>query len=104
MIRKCDGLSFLAHPFLYSQNVLSSLDTLAECGLDGMECFYGTFTTEQKRFLFNYCEEKGLYKSGGSDYHGIKMRPKNLLGYSNGEKIPHSLIEPWFKKIEWSLI
>ena len=104
MIKKCGGLSFLAHPFIYSKNVLSSLDVLATVGLDGMECFYGTFTAEQKRFLFNFCEEKGLYKSGGSDYHGIKMRPKNPLGYSGGEKIPHSLIEPWFKKVERSLI
>ena len=104
MIKKCGGLSFLAHPFIYSKNVISSLDVLATVGLDGMECFYGTFTAEQKRFLFNFCEEKGLYKSGGSDYHGIKMRPTNPLGYSNGEKIPHSLIEPWFQKIERSLI
>lgn len=104
MIKKCGGLSFLAHPFSYSQNVLSSLDTLAECGLDGMECFYGTFTAEQKEFMYNFCEEKGLYKSGGSDYHGRIMRPHNILGHSNGEKIPFSLIEPWFKKVEGSLI
>ena len=104
MIKKCGGLSFLAHPFIYSKNVISSLDVIATIGLDGMECFYGTFTAEQKRFLFNFCEEKGLYKSGGSDYHGIKMRPTNPLGYSGGEKIPHSLIEPWFQKIERSLI
>ena len=104
MIKKCSGLSFLAHPFSYSQNVLSSLDTLAECGLDGMECFYGTFTAEQKKFMYNFCEEKGLYKSGGSDYHGRIMRPQNILGHSNVEKIPFSLIEPWFKKVEGSLI
>lgn len=104
MIRKCDGLSFLAHPFLYSQNVFSSLDTLAECGLDGMECFYGTFTADQKKFMYNFCEDKGLFKSGGSDFHGRKMRPQNILGHSDGEMIPFSLIEPWFKKIEWSLI
>lgn len=104
MIKKCGGLSFLAHPFIYSKNVISSLNSLATIGLDGMECFYGTFTAEQKRFLFNFCEEKGLYKSGGSDYHGIKMRPQNILGHSDGEMIPHSLIEPWFKKVERSLI
>ena len=104
MIKKCGGLSFLAHPFSYSQNVLSSLDSLAVCGLDGMECFYGTFTAEQKRFMYDFCEEKGLYKSGGSDFHGRIMRPRNILGHSNGERIPFSLIEPWFKKVEGSLI
>lgn len=104
MINTCGGLAFLAHPFVYSQNVISSLDDLAASGIDGMECFYGTFTSEQKRFLFDYCEEKGLFKSGGSDFHGLKMRPKNIIGYSDGEKIPFSLIEPWFKKVERSLI
>lgn len=104
IIKSCGGLAFLAHPFVYSQNVISSLDDLAASGIDGMECFYGTFTSEQKKFLFGYCEEKGLFKSGGSDFHGLKMRPKNIIGYSDGEKIPFSLIEPWFKKVERSLI
>ena len=104
IIKKCGGLAFLAHPFSYSQNVLASLDSLASCGLDGIECFYGTFTADQKKFMYNFCEEKELFKSGGSDYHGRIMRPQNILGHSNGEKIPFSLIEPWFKKIESSLI
>ncbi len=104
MINRCGGLAFLAHPFVYSQNVFSSLDDLAASGIDGMECFYGTFTPEQKRFMFDYCEEKGLFKSGGSDFHGLKMRPSNPIGFSAGEKIPFSLIEPWFGKVENSLI
>ncbi len=104
MISTCGGLAFLAHPFAYSQNVLSSLDDLAASGIDGMECFYGTFTSGQKRFMFDFCEEKRLFKSGGSDYHGRIMRPNNILGHSDGEKIPFSLIEPWFERVENSLI
>lgn len=104
MISTCGGLAFLAHPFVYSPNVISSLDDLAASGIDGMECFYGTFTSEQKRFLFDFCEEKGLYKSGGSDYHGVKMRPQNVLGYSAGEKIPFSLIKPWFAQVEHAIV
>ncbi len=104
MIKTCGGLSFLAHPFSYSQNVLSSLDVLAASGLDGMECFYGTFTREQKKFMFDFCEKKGLFKSGGSDYHGRIMRPKNIIGYSGGEKIPFSLIEEWFPRVESAII
>ena len=104
MIKSCGGLAFLAHPFLYSQNVLSSLDDLAASGIDGIECFYGTFTREQKKFMYDYCEEKGLYKSGGSDFHGKTMRPKNLIGYAGGEKIPFSLIEDWFPLVEGSLV
>ena len=104
MIKNCGGLAFLAHPFVYSKNVIASLDELAAVGIDGMECFYGTFTGEQKKYMYDFCEEKGLYKSGGSDYHGVKMRPKNKIGYSDGELIPFSLIEPWFGKVEDSII
>lgn len=104
MIKGCGGLAFLAHPFSYSQNVLTSLDDLAACGLDGMECFYGTFTAEQKKYMYDFCEEHGLFKSGGSDFHGKIMRPKNPIGYSDGEKIPFSLIKPWFGRVEHSLI
>ena len=104
MIKNCGGLAFLAHPFVYSKNVISSLDELAAVGIDGMECFYGTFTGEQKRFMYDFCEQKGLYKSGGSDYHGVKMRPQNVLGHSNGEMIPFSLIEEWYGKVEGNTI
>lgn len=104
MISACGGLAFLAHPFVYSQNVIAALDELARSGIDGMECFYGTFTREQKKFLLDFCEEKGLFKSGGSDYHGVKMRPQNVLGLSDGEKIPFELIEPWYGRVENSLI
>ena len=104
IIKECSGLAFLAHPFAYSQNVLSALDDLAGCGIDGIECFYGTFSDKQKKIMCEYCDEKGLYKSGGSDYHGLIMRPQNILGLSDGEKIPFDLIQPWFQKVESSLI
>ena len=104
MIKQCGGLSFLAHPFVYSDNIISALDEIAEYGLDGMECFYGTFTPEQKRFMYDYCDKHNLFKSGGSDYHGKIMRPQNVLGLSAGERIPFALIEPWFEKVEKSLI
>ena len=104
MIKACGGLTFLAHPFCYSENVLSGLDEIAEYGLDGMECFYGTFTPEQKQFMADFCDRRGLFKSGGSDYHGLTMRPANLFALSAGELIPFSLIEPWYEIIEKTLI
>lgn len=104
MIRKSGGLTFLAHPFVYSENIIGTLDDIAQYGLDGIECFYGTFTPEQKRFMVDYCDKHNLFKCGGSDYHGLTMRPKNHLGYSADEKIPFDLIAPWFERVEKSLI
>ncbi len=104
MIRKCGGLAFLAHPFVYSENIIRKLDEIAGFGLDGMECHYGTFTPEQKQFMVDYCDRSNIFKCGGSDYHGLVMRPNNILGLSAGESILFDLIEPWFEKIEKSLI
>lgn len=100
MIRECGGICFLAHPFVYSQNIIRSLDDVVAHGLDGIECHYGTFTEDQKSFLVRYCDENGLLKSGGSDHHGTDMRPKNLMGLSAGVGIPQALIEPWLYRVE----
>lgn len=100
-IHGAGGLAFLAHPFVYSPSVVAALDELvAEYGPDGLECHYGTFTEEQKEFLSTYCDGHGLYKSGGSDFHGLDARPGNPMGQSAGAPIPVSLMEPWLGKVK----
>ena len=101
IIRECGGLAFLAHPFVYSESIINALDEVVSCGLDGIECYYGTFNEEQKQFLEAYCDENGLFKSGGSDHHGLDMRPNNIMGHSAGESIPYSLVSPWLDKISF---
>ena len=104
-IHKAGGLAFFAHTFVYSPSVVSGLDDIAKnYGLDGLECHYGTFTKEQKAKIVDYCKQNGLFMSGGSDFHGLDMRPKNIMGLSGGEKIEFSLIEPWFEKVKHTLI
>lgn len=97
-IHLCGGLAFLAHPFIFSKNVTDNLEEFT-C-LDGMECHYGTFTKEQKRFACDFCDAHGLYKSGGSDYHGEDMRPQNVFARSCGERIELSLITDWIDKVD----
>lgn len=97
-IHKAGGLCFLAHAFSYSSQIPKKLDVLAKM-LDGFECHYGTFTKEQKAFLTHYCDKNGLLKSGGSDFHGLDMRPKNRMGYSAGERIEYDLCSPWLDKM-----
>jgi len=99
IIHECGGLTFLAHPFLYFQNIINTLDEVVAYGLDGIECYYGTFDEAQKQFLETYCDKNGLLKSGGSDHHGLDVRPNNIMGRSAGESIPYSLVSPWLDKI-----
>ncbi len=99
IIHSCGGLAFLAHAFVYSKDFIDNLDEVIAEGLDGLECYYGTFDAEQREFLCGKCREHGIYMSGGSDFHGLDMRPKNLMGLSSGEKIPESLISDWKDKV-----
>lgn len=98
MIRLCGGYSFLAHPFLYSKNITDNLSSFK--GLDGVECHYGTFTKEQKQTLCDFCDANNLYKSGGSDFHGLQMRPQNVFARSDNEKIELSLISNWINEVK----
>lgn len=83
-IHKAGGIAILAHPFQYPVGPLSLfLDKLfALSKLDGLECFYPTFTSEQMRELVAYCQKYHLLMSGGSDYHG-SQGPKLGTGYGN---------------------
>ena len=101
IIKECGGSAFLAHPFVYSENIVNALDEVVACGLDGIECYYGTFNEAQKQFLEAYCDKNGFLKSGGSDHHGLDMRPNNIMGRSAGEAIPYSLVSAWLDKISF---
>lgn len=79
MIHASGGLAFLAHTFAYSPNIASELLNLIDnYKLDGLECFYTTFTKEQSNYLVKVCNSKGLYMSGGSDFHGTRKINHNL--------------------------
>lgn len=43
-------------------------------------------------------------RSGGSDFHGLDMRPKNRMGFSSGERIPLDLIREWLPLVEKQMI
>lgn len=79
MIHKSGGLAFLAHTFAYSTNIPNDLlNIINNYKLDGLECFYTTFTDEQTNYLINICKENNMYISGGSDFHGSRKKNHNL--------------------------
>lgn len=101
MIHKAGGITFLAHLYEYSQTIADNLDTIiSNYSLDGIECYYPTFTTEQSIFLNNYCETHNLYKSCRSDFHGYDVKPNNHMGFSTeGKKMDKIIILKWIDKI-----
>ena len=81
-IHKAGGKAFLAHIYRYEwiedKNVFLD-DFINKYDIDGIECFYSTFTPEQSKILVDYCEKNKLLICGGSDYHG-SYKPTVSLG------------------------
>lgn len=99
MIHQSGGIAFLAHTFAYSPNISNQLsDIINNYELDGLECCYTTFTKEQSDYLLKVCREKGMYMSGGSDFHGTRKINHNL-GTGNGNLcIDESLVKSWINR------
>ena len=100
VIRKAGGYVFIPHIYQYEENADRILDELIKnYDIDGIECYYSTFTGEQIEYLKKYCEEHKKYMSGGSDYHGTN-RPYISLGVGKGNlNVDESVILPWVEKI-----
>jgi predicted metal-dependent phosphoesterase TrpH len=72
-IHEAGGVAVWAHPFwdvASLDEVLAEVERFRGQGLDGVECFYPTHTAEQVQALCDHCEERGLLRTGSSDFHG----------------------------------
>ena len=95
-IKAAGGAAVLAHPTLYGLD-MAQMETLCKelisYGLDGMECQYSTYTSEQEKQISSLAERLGLLFSGGSDFHG-KNKPDIHLGSGKGSlAIPYAFWE-----------
>lgn len=101
-IHNANGLAFLAHPYIYKiDNTEEMVETLAKnYKIDGVECYYTTFTTEQTNTMKELCKKYNLFCSGGSDFHG-KPKPDIFMGIGKGNlRIENKDIEDWISKID----
>jgi len=100
-IHEAGGLAFMAHPFLYSfEDKLKTIEEiLRNTNIDGLECYYYSFSEEQTKQLVDLCIKYNKYKSGGSDYH----REGNLnrqMGIGRGNlNITYELVKDWIDKL-----
>ena len=102
LVRQAGGLVFIPHIFEYKKNAEPILTYILEnFDIDGIECFYTTFSTEQHENLINLCNERNLFISGGSDFHG-KIKPDVDIGVGYGNmQIPDSIVEVWKNNVEF---
>lgn len=98
MIHNSGGLAFLAHTFAYSPNIANELlNIINNYELDGLECFYTTFTKEQSDYLVDVCKNWRMYMSGGSDFHGTRKTNHNLGTGHGNLHIDEALVDNWVR-------
>lgn len=80
-IHNAGGIVVLPHVFEYkSVNNIEFLNEMYKLGiLDGIECVHTKHSMEQVNYLENFCKEKGILMSGGSDFHDDQ---RQTLGYT----------------------
>lgn len=102
IIKNAGGLVFIPHIFEYRDNAKKILDyILKNYQIDGIECYYTTFTDEQNKYLINICNKENLYISGGSDYHGV-AKPGVYVGIGFGDlRVPTDVFEVWRNRIKF---
>ena len=100
LIKQSGGLVFLPHIYEYKNNSKPILDYILDnYDIDGIECYYTTFTAEQHQEILNICKKHNLFISGGTDFHGTH-RPEVDIGKGFGNlEIPTDIISNWVSKI-----
>jgi len=68
LIKKYQGLSFLAHPHVLPKQ--SWVEEFISLGIDGLEVVYPSMSYNKRTIYSNMAKKFGLLKSGGSDAHG----------------------------------
>ncbi|HUG38345.1 MAG TPA: PHP domain-containing protein [Candidatus Limnocylindrales bacterium] len=76
LIRKAGGVPVFAHPGLANRDAM--IPGLVEAGLMGIECFYLEHSAAQTGGYVEACKQYGLVATGGSDFHGPKVRSAQL--------------------------
>ena len=77
-IKSAGGMVSLAHPYqmgLPDDELEALVVKLKDWGLDAIECYYPKYTKSQQTFYLRLAEKYQLKQTGGSDFHGEKVKP-----------------------------
>lgn len=76
LIRRAGGVPVLAHPGLAQRDQL--IPELIAAGLMGIESYYPEHSAGQTATYVQMCKDRGLVATGGSDFHGPRVRAATL--------------------------
>lgn len=81
-IKEAGAIPILAHPPAYTEGQLMAfeqLETFVSFGIMGLECYSPYYKdASDSDYYVNYCRNKSLYISGGSDCHGTLLPNRKL--------------------------
>ena len=81
-IRSDGGRAALAHPYqlgLDDERLDALIRPLKDSGSEAIECSYPRHTPEQTAFYLELARRYDLHVTGGSDFHGERVRPDITL-------------------------
>lgn len=81
-IKAAGGFASLAHPYQIDvdhKTLDAIVHELTDYGLDAIECFYPEYSPEQQEFYLYLTEKYSLRRTGGSDFHGERVKPDVVL-------------------------
>ena len=83
LINDAGGIPVLAHPWsllLSEKELHDEVAYLVRVGLKGIETVHSMNNTEQRAFYHKLAQEFDLIETGGTDFHGQKVKPLIQLG------------------------
>lgn len=101
-IHDAGGLAFLAHGYLYpfenKDNTIEEI--LRDTDIDGLECEYPLFSSEERKKAKDLAKKYNKYVSGGTDYHAnTKPNISLATGIDNNMYISKEFISDWICKV-----
>jgi len=76
VVRASGGVAVLAHPGRLKEEAI--LDDLAERGIDGLEVFYPTHSTQQVAYYREKARRYGWVMTAGSDFHDERWNARGV--------------------------
>ena len=70
MVKKCGGITSLAHPIYYGIPPAKLVEYCLENGVDSIEAFHRSHPDDYRCELWQHCKDKSMSVSCGSDFHG----------------------------------
>lgn len=96
LINGAGGIAVLAHPHTLKMDRVELEEFLVElikCGLKGIEVYHSNISKSDREFYLELAKKYNLVISGGTDYHGLSVKPDIELGRGRDGNVyvPHSV-------------